>query len=298
MRLKEIYHSIQPNIDELKIDRQQRTDNTSLITNVKEIANAVLNIENTGLFNIPIQRLKDTKLYEGFTDAIVVTPKELNIISDALSALKFSCIALIDALEAANIDLEGEEFGVEIKLPNELSFHELSKLFDQLKKSIEQPVKELPEGGELIIKNFDSGSYWIDIVLPSLASLLLVGRIIYSGVAIQNKRHQVKASEAYVQGLKIQSEWLDGIQDLGEKQIELLIEAEAKIIEKESYSDHDIERVKRLTLAIKETSDLISKGVTMHPSLATPEDASKIFPDFSLKGLIEPRGERIEDAKK
>ncbi len=45
---------------------------------------------------------------------------------------------------------------------------DLSKIFERLKKGIELPVMELPEGGGIKIKNFDSGSFWIDLIIPVL----------------------------------------------------------------------------------------------------------------------------------
>lgn len=294
MRLRELYQKISPTINELSLSFTRRSDNSYVITGVSSVVKAIKNIEETGLFYDAISSLRETKLFEGFTDNLIVNDHHLGLINKALEILKNSVAAFINSLEKANIDLEGNELSISIQLPNKFDFHELSKMFEQFKKAIELPVKEHPEGGEVRIKNFDTGSFWIDIILPSLASLYLVGRIVYSGVAIQNKRHQAKASEEYAAGLNTQSEWLNELRELGKKQIELLIETEAKLIEKESYNDHDEERIKRLQLAVKETSELISKGVTLTPSLAVPEEASKIFPDFNIKALIEPRTQKLE----
>lgn len=295
MRLREIYQAIKPNIDNLVLDVAHRNDGSYNINGINRVIQAIKNIELTGLFGEAIRIIKGTRLYEGFTDNLVVKDTQLNAINKSLEALKFSTYSLIESLEKANIDLEGSELQISISFPENLNFGELSKYFDKLKKGIELPLAELPEGGSIQIKNFDSGSFWIDVVLPTGASLALIAGLIWAGAVIHNKRLQAKAMNAYVDGLEHQADWLEKIKELGEKQIESYIEAEAKILEKDNFSDSDNERLMRLSLSIKETSELISSGVKMYPSLAAPETAKNLFPNFSTINLIDSKMKRIGD---
>ena len=155
------------------------------------------------------------------------------------------------------------------------------------------PLAELPDSQVVQIKNFDSGSFWIDIVLPTASTLTFVAGLIWAGAVIHNKIMQGKAVKAYVEGLGHQAEWIDELKKLGKQQVDNLIEAEAKQLESEIFTSSDHERIKRLSMSIKEISELISSGVKLYPSLAVPESSRNLFPDFGSVSQIEGEIKRI-----
>ena len=70
------------------------------------------------------------------------------------------------------------------------------------------------------------------------------------------------------------------IKEAAEREIEMAIELEAKAIQEEFFDSQDNEQLQRLKFSIKESADLIRKGVEIQPALTAPENF-----DFQIRLL-------------
>ncbi|MEQ8561190.1 MAG: hypothetical protein RID18_06750, partial [Cytophagales bacterium] len=93
----------------------------------------------------------------------------------------------------------------------------------------------------------------------------------------------------HVKSLELANEQKVAFIEAQKKQLELLVQTEAKIISDEYYKETNPEDLERLKHSIVTVSELINKGLEIHPSLNTPEQVSNLFPDFKNLNLIESR---------
>ena len=134
MRLKQLYQKIEPHIINLDVSLVKRNDGSYVITNLKSLIYSIKEIESTGLFIESIRLLKETPIFEGYIDSVILNEHQYKIVSSRISVFKYSVTAFVEALQNANINMENEELQISVKLPDNLSFGELSKLFEKIEK--------------------------------------------------------------------------------------------------------------------------------------------------------------------
>lgn len=287
MRLRELHNQLSGLLPGLEIFAVKKNDGNYIIQGVGVTIKAVVDLEKLNLFKDPVTLVKDTPLFEGYTRNLIVNEHQLGIINKQLSILRYSVIGVIKSIESANIDLNGESNLLSIKLPDKVDIDFLDSFFSSLKRAIALPVSEHPEGGQIVIKNFDSGSFWVDILLPSMGSLLFLSKLIHIGISVKKENLRMSLIQEHINSLKIKTDTLEDIKSLNSKRIATLIEEEARLLEKDTYSDHDEERVRRLQLAIRETSEMLLQGVSFIPSMSAPEEVKNSFPDYIGLNLVE-----------
>jgi hypothetical protein len=111
--------------------------------------------------------LRPTSVYATTQDEITVGGTEFSQIRSTINTIKKAAQVINDSVNNIfhNKDLTPET--ISIKIPSIKDFQELSEIVDKLKKSISLPVSEVENGGETKILDFDSGTFWIDALLPT-----------------------------------------------------------------------------------------------------------------------------------
>lgn len=301
MRLREIQEILIESIPDLSVlavtvqTNPPQNPPQVRISNILNINRAFAKLEKSGLFQASINQLRKTSLFNNHNDTIVVSNQEYGTISFELNKLKDSALNLKDALTdiLKSPALDGN-ISVSIKIKEIRGLDDLESIITQLKKVIQLPLSEYEQGGEIKIANFDSGSFWIDLILPTTASVTLIGSIAWAGAVIYKKYLEAFAFRKYVEGLDIQKEHINDLKEAAKKKIDLDIEAEAKLIQNEFFNSEDAEQLNRLKLSIKEYSKLIQKGVEIKPALTAPEQVSNLFPSYKPLELIESKVKKIE----
>lgn len=69
---------------------------------------------------------------------------------------------------------ELSEFSISIKIPDEYTLGEIGEYFNDLQKTVYPLLIDKRIDGDFILKNFDTGSKWIDIVVKNAPALLLI----------------------------------------------------------------------------------------------------------------------------
>lgn len=301
MRLREIQKLLAENIGKMTLAGSQVGPTNPVqyqFLNVLSTNEAVDAFEKLGtLFQTDINELKLTSFYKNPYDAINVSQQEYSKINGAFNRLKQSVNRLNDVISKALENKELNEKMVSIKIKELGDISDLIGLLEKLRKVIQLPISEYSQGGEIQILDFDSGSFWIDIMLPTSSAVILLGSIAWAGAVIFKKYQESFAFKNYADGLRIQKEHLEILKEAAKAKIELDIEAEAKMIQNEYFTPEDAEQLNRLKLSIKEYSKLIEKGVEIQPSLAAPENIANLFPNFKVLNLIESKIKHLEDKK-
>ena len=299
MRLREIQKYLSDIVDSLAVGNSQvpgASPPQFQLSNVIKANHAIDILEMIGLFEAEINELRTSSFYNSPNDIITVNQQESGKIVNLINKIRESSIILLGVLGQAvgTPELIGDKT-VSIKFNKIEDFKDLESVIDKLKKVIQIPLSEYKEGGDIKIINFDSGSFWLDIMVPASSCVTLLGSIAWAGAVIYKKWLEAFAFKQYVKGLEIQVEHLQAIADAAKKKIDLDIEAEAKLIQNEFFTPGDNEQLNRLKLSIKEASKLIQKGVEIKPALTAPEKISNLFPKYKPLELIESKIKKIEN---
>lgn len=266
------------------------------LSNVLKANQAIKALEIIGLFESEIEALRKTSFFNNASNEIVVNGQEYSNIIELFNKIRQASFMLLQVLNKtlSTAGLDGEKT-VSIKFITIGNFGDLEKYVAQLIKVIQIPLSDFREGGQIQIVNFDSGTFWFDILLPTTSCVTLVGSIAWAGAVIYKKWLEAFAFKKYAEGLEIQMDHLENLKNAAKKKIDQDIEAEAKLIQNEYFTPEDMEQLARLKLSIKEYSKLIQKGVEINPALTAPENVSNLFPNYKLLNLLDSKIKKIEN---
>lgn len=262
------------------------------INNLFNLRESINRLSQTKVFDEQVNSLRGTAIFGNQSDSIQVNSAEFSLINTAISEMRKTIQALIRSFEEANIDEVGSDF-ISIKLPDVKSFNELGDISNKLSKAIEIPINDSGAGKSEII-NFDTGSFWIDVLIGSSIGVSIVSSIAWAGAVVFKKIQEGKMYQEYAKGLKVKNEHLEEVSILAKKEIELIVEAEAKFIQSQHFENQeDFEKLERIKLSIRSMSELIAKGTEVHPSLTAPENIKELFPNYATLNLIESKIKQI-----
>ena len=182
-----------------------------------------------------------------------------------------------------------------IKIVEHDSLKEISEELEILDKIIMQTISHKAINATYKFSSFDVGSAWIYIVITSTVGLNLLAGLIWSACVIRKKWLEGSVLEESVKALKIKNDSLKDIQEANKKQMDLLLENEAKnLMEEFELENTDNEYLKRLEFSIKELAKLIIDGVQIKPADLLPEESKNLFPDYSNLDAIESKIKLLE----
>src|SRR5690606_15634056 len=110
-----------------------------------------------------------------------------------------------------------DENVISIKLPKPQNFEDLKITSDKLHKIFSQTLSAAELNGGIRIKNFDTGSYWIDIVASSKEIVAVIGGLAWSGVIVFKKLQEGRILEQKARELKISNDAIEEIVDKTKK---------------------------------------------------------------------------------
>lgn len=295
MRLKEISKILKDNVDNLNISQTpiQGSANTK-IDNLRSFRTAIDNIEKTGLFKNEIYQIKATQLYASTVDSLVTHSSEYNHLSGLLNIIKNGTHTFIDSINT-NIPVDYSDNIVSIKLPEKMDLEGLSKIIELLKKSLSIPLADSELNDSIEINSFESGSFWIDVLVHSTEAVGLIAAITWAGAFINKQYLEAKIHLAYLDSLTTKNEHLNDLREASKKQLDLLVEVEAQNLQADYYNGNDPERIQRLIFSIESMSKLIEKGTEVYPNLLASENLKNAFPSFKNLNLIESKTKQIKN---
>jgi len=295
MRLKEIFKILNDNLHGLNISVTPLSGTSNVkVDRLNQFRNAINNIEKTGLFKKEILLLKGMPTFASTLDSLTISSEQINHLNAPLSDVKNGIKVFTDSINE-NIPVEFSDNIISVKLPNKMDLNDLNKVIELLKKSLSIPLSESEINDTIEINSFESGSFWIDILVHSAEAVSLIAAITWAGAFIHKQYLESKIHWAYIESLGTKNEHLKDLRESAKKAMELLIETEAQNLEKDYYKDVDPERTNRLIFAIESMSKLIEKGTEVHPNLLASENLKSAFPSFKNINQIESKTKQIKN---
>jgi len=295
MRLKEVSKILKDNVDKLNIPQTPISGTQNVkVANLNLFRNAINNIEETGLFKGEINQIKTTDAYASTIDLLTLPSSQYNHLYSLANYIKTGATTFINGVNE-NISLNYSDNVISIKLPNKLDLGELAKTIELLKKSLSIPLADSEINDTIEINSFESGSFWIDVLVHSTEAVALIAAIAWAGAFINKQYLETKIHWAYIDSLQNKNEHLKDLREASKKQLDLLVEAEAQNLQATFYTGEDSERIQRLTLSIECMSKLIEKGTEIHPNLLASESLKNSFPSFKNLNLIESKTKQIKN---
>ncbi|GAB3881492.1 hypothetical protein [Spirosoma agri] len=191
---------------------------------------------------------------------------------------------------------EATEESLDVELKHIDSLEELEKAANLLRRSFNTPVLEI--GGQVTVEKVDSGSVWITLGIIGAAgmALKLCANLIWAAVAIQNKAREGKVFIEHARTLEIKNDYLEMLIEAERKKIQLIEEGEAQHIISMYMADKDSPNLNNnMRGSIEAIGALIEKGAQFYPSIKASDEIKPLFPDFSIKELLESKTKLLSE---
>ncbi len=297
MRLRIIRDIIDEEVPfiELKVTARNTNPKTHQLTNADTLQNAIKELDELEMFDEIIEVLKKQSFYSHTTNSIVIPDQEYRVLLQKIPELKRVAEGVSYAI-TQTID-EDDENVVSIKIPKPQNFEDLKIISDKLHKVFSQTLTAEELNGGIRIKNFDTGSYWIDIVASSKEIVAVIAGLAWSGVIVYKKLQEGRILQEKARELKISNNAIKEIVDKSKEKTNEIADMEANHLYKMFFKGKNNEQVERIKLALKELADLYSKGAEIHPSLNAENKIIESFPDFDRIDSIMTKIKQLENKK-
>jgi len=297
MRLREIrakLNEIRPIIKATASPRNTKPPTYALsqISSLQEVVNTLDEIE---LFPTQIEQLKKQSFYTYAQESLIIQANEYQIISKNINELLTLTSSLITSLDIA---LPKEEEGlVSIKIPAPHTFSDIQETADTLEKIFGQTLLHKDIKGSVRIVSFDTGTYWIDMVVGGLTVLNVVGGLAYSAAVVFKKLMEGRLLQEQVKAMKLSSSAFKEIVDKCKEETKAVADIESQLISDQYYKSKEPEQIGRIKMAITELAELYSKGAEVYPAIDAAKEVIEQFPDFKRLDTIESKVKKIGNKK-
>ncbi|SEL93771.1 hypothetical protein [Parapedobacter koreensis] len=287
MSIKETFEKIERVIDKLYYSSSyvstQSSDLKYTAKNLVSLKDAINELADIEFIQTEITELKSSALFKNYKDEDAFNSTDNSKILGGVQELRIGLEFLLNYYYSLN---QGGDSVIQIKLPETKTFDELSKISNELKKSLELPLLDSNTDGRIEILTAESGSIWLMVSVGTVAAVNLVGAICWASAVIRKKMAEARIFEAHAKTLDLKNEALQNLIDAQEQQLKNIVIAEAEAIATNHYDNQAPETIARLKLSLETIADLIERGAKILPS-SKEEDIKKVFPDYSNLALIE-----------
>jgi hypothetical protein len=283
MRLRQLKTILEEVTDLISINSTERSTNprTYILQHSENLKVALNLLDDTNLFKDHITVLKSQSFYSNSSDSPIIPDPEWRLIKTNFGMLDDVVLAMIQAIEIAMPQASADV--VSIKIPNPENFNDLVKIADSLNKVFGQTILNEDIGGNFKILNFDTGSFWIDVLFTGGAQVLhVVAAISWGGAVVYKKLQEGRLLSQQVRALKISSDAEEEISKKNKEALNTLSQHEAEFIYNSFYKGKDPEQISRIKLALNELAELYSQGAEIYPSLSAPQEFIEEFPDMKV----------------
>ena len=291
MRLRRIKQTLENNIVHLNYKREYLSGNQPgyLYTDITNLKIAIEKVKNLGLYVSLISEIEASIIFSTSQDEIVLTDSQEDTrLKKGLEVVRSGCYALLMILKEL-YDEKEDESTIYVRMPKIKDLEDLSKKSKVLHNAISQSILDPSIKGTIKVKSYDIGSLWIIISVGSILAVKLIGGIVWAAAVIRKKKMEFKTFEQHIKHLEIKSESMEDLKYAQKKQLEVSLEAEADNLVAQFYKGGNAEKTERVKYSIKLISDLMDKGVEIHPALNASNEVGNMYPDYTNIRLIESR---------
>lgn len=279
MRLQFVKESLKESIEKLEISVTSRAINGKeffTITNWSQILVTLDGLDKFPFLTQYINNIYNLGAQYCSISKLTLETGDLNRLKGELQKL----LAILKAcLELLDEHVKDDDINqINVLLPSNLSLDEYEKILADLNFVFNQSyINELNEKDPVTIRDVESGSIWLILVIGGLA-ISLFGKLVNIAVQVYQYHKYNKGIEETIRSLKIQNdadnEVLKALKCTIDKYCSDLTQSFADSEELKITS----EQLNSLTLSIEKLSKLLGKGVNFYPSLKAPEQIKAEFP--------------------
>jgi|SRR5690554_2805617 len=297
MRLREIRDILENIIPFLEIEATPRNSNprTYQINNINKLQSSLKQLKELGLFQKQVDVLEGLSFYSFAGKSIGISEQEYRVLSKEIPELRNIAQGIVTAI-SQTID-KNDQNVISIKIPIPQNFDDLEKISGKLNKIFTQTLSADGIEGGITIKNFDTGSYWIDIVASSKETVAFIAGLTWAGVVVYKKFQEGRLLQEKAREMKISNNAIEEIVEKSKEAVNLVADIEANHLYKMFFKGKDNEQVERIKMALKELAELYSKGAEIHPALNAPKEIIEKFPDFNKIEDVISKIKKIETKK-
>jgi len=194
----------------------------------------------------------------------------------AVSTLRTKAELLLDAIRSllppddANL--------VSFRLPDEQDLDNIASTMRELQTVLSQAIVNPAIDGDARVVSFDRGSNWIDIIVGSAAAVTVIGQLLRLITSFQMKQVEIAGKREVVRNLALQNDFVQAAERTLEQELATYLDDGVKQIATTAGVKDDNEYRERLKFSIKTLSELITRGLEVHPSLTAPAEVQEVFP--------------------
>jgi len=299
MRLRRIKQTLEQNIVHLNYKREYLQGNQPgyLYSDITNLKMAIERVKNQGLYGSLISEIEMSILFSTSQDEILMTDaKEDARLKKGLEVVRSGCNALLIVLNEIYDEVE-DDSTIYVQMPKIKDLEDLSKKSKILHNAISQAILDPSIKGAIKVRAYDIGSLWIIMTVGSVTAVKLIGGLVWAAAVVRKKKMEFKTFEQHVKCLEIKTESIVDLKDAQKKQLEISLEAEAGNLVSQFFRGENAEKTERVKYSIKLISDLMDKGVEIHPALNASKAIENMFPDYSNIRLIESRIQELGTGK-
>lgn len=246
------------------------------ITNMIDIKNTLQPIRNLSVFAKEMAELDKFGVFTSTFNRVIFNEDSIGEFVNLISNIKYAVEKVAEYIIQNRPPVKPNS--IEIKLPPLKNFSELSKIANEFKLAIEQPINMLEDNNNTVeITSVDNGSIWFTIALGSTVAISLIGRICMVALNVKQKKSVAEGYEEYSKSLGIHNDTLKTIADAQAKLVNEYVEVAIAEMSSTYYLNSDVEKHERLRIAIETVSNLYSKNALILP-VARDLDIRKQFP--------------------
>ena len=296
MSIKETIEKIKRNIKFLDFSSSYDSGNSATpytAKNLVQLKDAINDLEDIEFLKPQIKKLKENKLFANYKDWDMFTSSDDSIIKSIVGELKIGLRFLLNYYYTTNTF---SDTVIQIKIPDIVSFDDLSRISNDLKRAIEITINDSNTEGHVEILTAESGSIWIIISVATISAVNLIAGICWSAAVIRRKNAEAKMIETNIKTLELKNDVITTLVEAQKTQWNNILTAEAEAIIAKHYNHNDPETVSRLKLSLTTVADLIDRGAKILPNTEN-EDVTKLFPDYNNLNLIASSIKQLKDGQ-
>jgi hypothetical protein len=268
------------------------------LTNMRAWRRAIMYFNEVEVFAPFVEDLlEDQAITESITDVVVGLRHEIIPTYERLQKLGRGLHELLLFLEKALPPQQPHTLVIQIPPPE--SLQSLAGLADDLAKFFTVAARAEQEEEEATIgtptvQAFDSGSFYLEVLLATTAGVATIGLITSAAFRFLRQYQSFIATQQTLRAFKAISADIESIQKQNELARSAFLQAEVQALQAKRFPKAQQEAQAALLAAIQESAKLMEKGVKMLPPVSSNREVEKTFPSADeLKLLAMPEIQKL-----
>ncbi|MBL3644021.1 hypothetical protein JMN23_16835 [Bacillus sp. RHFB] len=290
MRLREMKDLLEKNIDKLYVAQVDAGSHNYELLEYRTFIDAVDELSVLNYLNEEINSLKNYRhvyFNKSSVPNIIVDGNTLNNVKTIIDKIRDKSKAVYEAIDQALPNQN--EHSVSIMLPPAYEkLDEVTEFFEELEKALKLGLKN----DTIKVQAFDSGSFWVELIVNNQDTLGFLGSIITAAttgvkIYLENKRTKQHISSLSPDP-EISNTLDEQVTALMKQRLESFIKAEAATLS-DQYPERNIdtEYLVHIEKSILTMVKLLGEGTKVIPALNAPKEAVEQFPGEEVSKEIE-----------